>query len=146
MKLNREKLEDIKKSMRVYKDIKFLEDLLKHYGLIEKDSTNFENKLLSFSHLDLEIGGKYEQSVTVWMDFITTVCVMFGAEPLVLTENGGVPNLRHLLKVIQGLDICDCPKCKGKGQVINPVDYLFYPCEDCHSLGFMLPEVSLRFE
>ena len=77
----------------------FIEDLLKEYKLIDKDSKKVQTKLLSFTHFDLELEDdvSYKNRVSLWMDFLTTVYAMFDREPVILTELGGVPSLRHLI-------------------------------------------------
>lgn len=147
MKLNREALAEMQKNLKIYNSISFIDTMLKHYGLLPQESNILEEKLLNFSHLDIELEkGEYRDRVNLWLDFVTTLCVAFEVEPLVLTENGGIPNLRHVLKVIQGNNIDTCPECKGTGTILSTVDYDFHQCSHCHGLGFMLPEVDIRFD
>jgi hypothetical protein len=145
-KTNNCDLPKLREGIELYSSIKFLEDMLKHYDLLDKDSNKFQDKLLNFNHLDLDMPeGNYSDRVTAWLDFLATVCVTFEVEPLVLTEGAGVPNIRHLLKVIQGLEPEQCPHCKGKAKVVSQIDYQFYPCKPCFGLGFMLPEVEISY-
>jgi len=55
--------------------LEFINTLLKEYQLIGEDSKVFQNKLLSFTHLDLELdeGVSYYKRVSKWLDFLTTV-------------------------------------------------------------------------
>lgn len=89
----------INENVAKYAKISFLKDLMVEYGLLKEESNKLRDKLLNFTHLDLELEEetKYSKRVSVWLDFITTVYVMFDREPLLLTESDGVPSVRHII-------------------------------------------------
>ena len=82
-----------------FEKISFLNELLVNYGLLKEDSKALHRKQLEFTHLDLELdnGIEYFKRVALWLDFITTVYVMFDREPIILTETGAVPTVKHLV-------------------------------------------------
>lgn len=104
----------------------FIDELLKYYKLIKEDSMAFKIKQFNFTHMDLELSPEdsYSNRVSLWLDFVTTVYVMFEAEPILLTETEGVPSMRHLLKGLFGFNHCcsdGCGNCFGLGYIIPDV-------------------------
>lgn len=92
-------LDTLKLRSTQHSKLLFIEDLLKDYNLIKPDSKKVQTNLLSFTHFDLELDKElsYKKRVSLWLDFVTTVYVIFNREPILLTEAGGIPSLKHLI-------------------------------------------------
>ncbi len=138
-------LEQIKYNIRVQEHFYYIEEALKKYGLIDVESKAFEHKLLQFSYKDIELPdtATHKQRVSLWMNFLTTMCKWFGVEPVLITETGSVPNVYQLVITLQGADYELCEDCAGTGNTKRHHLDDSYVCPKCYGLGINTAEVII---
>jgi hypothetical protein len=108
-------------STAILENFNLIDRELKHYGLLSEDSLAFAQRAFQYNHLDLELpeGTTHEERVSLWFDFITTICVDYEVEPQFLTDSGAIHNVGLLIQTLQGSSLEDCDHCDGQGSDIS---------------------------
>lgn len=131
----------MKDKIAVAEKYSFINDALIKYGLLRDDSNKFEDRGLEFNHLDIDTPDyeddeeAYYERVSLWFDFITAIHYEYGLEPILLTENKSIPNVRFILKTLQGVNPVKCKACSGKGLISDGTISGYDLCDSCQGLG-----------
>lgn len=130
-------MDNMRLNMAIADKHRYIEAALKKYGLLEQDSSKFDNLHLNMSHLDIDMpeGSTYYDRVNTWFDFVTTLHIEAGLEPLFM-YNGSIPNVRTLVIMLKGVNREACPTCNGSGRVLAKDAVVQTElCPDCLGLG-----------